>query len=398
MAVVEDASHIFEWSNEKKAQLVVYFSAFMGAYALLGVAVLHVANRYYDLSAYVNNDNVTIGVVAACGYVAAAIYLVHAGNQVLASGRKNEFYVFMGILYYLVGNTALLYYMGFHSLMMGIYVSGSSTVGILLFGKRVVMPIIYLTLVLGMGLYAMSLLGLVPYAALVADPGNNHNNLIWLTAVSNMAVPHVAMFIFIANVSVNRWREREQRAKYLSQTDVLTDCANRRYFIEQLYQHYADVQKHGGTFSLLMMDLGSFKNVNETYGHYVGDQLLIAASEALKGCIRTKDILGRYGGAEFVLLLPNTEAPAAQISAQRCAERVASQRFLAPNQQELTLQIAIGCVTTSAATMQHPPEYLLWLADEALIEAKLSGKNRVVANNQSGQQPSIHNRHSFRVI
>lgn len=396
LAIVDDASHVFEWSNEKKAQLVLYFAALMSGYALLGLALIYQVNYFIDLTSYVRFKAVFIGIVILAAYVMIAFYLIKIGNSIIKHQRKNDFFVAAGLMYYLGGNLILLYLMGFHSLMTGIYVSGSSTVGILLFGKRVVLPLTYLAILGGSILYAMSFVDIIAYSALVPNPGNNHNNIVWLMAVSNMAVPHVAIFIFIANVSVNRWREREQHAKYLSETDVLTNISNRRHFIEQLNKQYRRTAKHGGTFSLLMMDLDNFKMVNDTYGHHIGDQLLIATTEVIKSCIRTKDILGRYGGEEFVVLLPNTESPAALISAERCCERISQQRFSVADGQELSLQVSIGCVTSSDITMQHPPEHLLWLADEALLQAKASGKNCVVTNADHAQQPDANQRHRFR--
>lgn len=167
-------------------------------------------------------------------------------------------------------------------------------------------------------------------------------------------------------------REKTERAlKKLSTTDELTGIYNRRAFDEQLATNLARTKRYQEPLSLLMIDIDLFKQVNDRYGHSVGDLVLKELVNEMKSHTRETDFLARWGGEEFVILLPQTEAPAAMQLAERLREGVAEHLF--PSVEHLTVSIG-----HSAAQPNDSSDSLLNRADNALYQAKETGRNQVV--------------------
>jgi two-component system cell cycle response regulator len=177
-----------------------------------------------------------------------------------------------------------------------------------------------------------------------------------------------------------------RRLKKLSITDGLTELFNHRHVHELLHDEFERSARTGESIAVVMMDLDRFKAVNDTYGHLIGDAVLVEAAQRLVTHTREVDTVARYGGEEFILLLPQTDLE----GAQKVAEKVRAELALAPVDTEAgPLRI-----TLSAGVASHPRhgtsvESLLRAADRALYAAKAAGKNRVVtADAQTGAAPS----------
>jgi diguanylate cyclase (GGDEF)-like protein/PAS domain S-box-containing protein len=174
------------------------------------------------------------------------------------------------------------------------------------------------------------------------------------------------------NISAHKRMERELR--YLAATDALTGLANRRHFLDQMRLALARHQRHNTPTALLMIDLDWFKRVNDRYGHAVGDEVLRHYANTLQTSLRRIDLLGRLGGEEFAILLPDTEAA----GAFEFADRV---RLLAENQPAqtragaVTVTLSIG--VTAFAPHDQDTDVILARADRALYRAKENGRNRV---------------------
>ncbi|MDR1664648.1 MAG: GGDEF domain-containing protein [Clostridiales bacterium] len=160
--------------------------------------------------------------------------------------------------------------------------------------------------------------------------------------------------------------------------DELTLIYNRRYLDETLKRNILSLSRTGGSLSVLMMDIDSFKKFNDNYGHTQGDHCLKSVASALNSCLkRADDFLARYGGEEFFAVLPNTEADGAKTMADRMLERVKSlnvkHEFSSTGVGYVT--VSIGITSGSVNYMQNPLMYIN-RADEALYESKNSGKNK----------------------
>lgn len=169
--------------------------------------------------------------------------------------------------------------------------------------------------------------------------------------------------------------ELNSKLRVLAIHDQLTGLYNRRYMLEQLERQREQFERHGSACSLVLFDIDHFKDINDTHGHAVGDEVLVAFSRRVEGLLRMGDSLGRYGGEEFLLLLPMTGlAPATQL-----AERVRSALADTP----LIEHGGPITVTASFGLAQLLPgeNIAAWLqrADQALYRAKDSGRNCVMA-------------------
>jgi two-component system, cell cycle response regulator len=163
----------------------------------------------------------------------------------------------------------------------------------------------------------------------------------------------------------------------MSSTDVLTGVANRRSLEERLHDMWEHSQRLHEPLSLVMCDIDHFKRVNDDYGHQVGDAVLQQFAKLLQTEAREIDRVGRYGGEEFVLLLPGTVLDAAVTFAERIRERVEKCTFTYGEGQSLHRTMSCG-----VAAWPHPfirdQEALIKAADDALYVAKETGRNRVV--------------------
>ena len=169
--------------------------------------------------------------------------------------------------------------------------------------------------------------------------------------------------------------QAEGKPQTLSDTDELTQTYNRRYFMRFGEQEIKRTQRYGEAFSIALLDLDNFKQINDTYGHLMGDRVLRKLSGLLREQIRQSDVFARYGGDEFIFLFPQTNRQQTQIWAERILERFTATSI---NFEDLQVQplFSIG-VATFDCTMGNLDD-LLKQADSALYQAKKSGGNRLV--------------------
>lgn len=165
-------------------------------------------------------------------------------------------------------------------------------------------------------------------------------------------------------------------------TDPLTGVSNRRFFARRLQEEVSQWQRQGGSLSCLFVDLDHFKQINDRYGHQVGDEALRRVAQLLGESLRTSDVLARYGGEEFSLLLPATDAVHARETAERLRARIAARSLVLAAGRSLSITASIGCATLDQASTADAATLGAWLvrsADAALYAAKSEGRNRAVA-------------------
>ncbi len=157
--------------------------------------------------------------------------------------------------------------------------------------------------------------------------------------------------------------------------DGLTKVLNRRYWEEQLKQEIHRAQRYRHPLSLMLFDLDKFKDLNDKYGHLGGDFVLIELASFIGSLLRDSDLLGRYGGEEFGIILPDTELDGAVEVAERICAAVAEHPMLF-NQQTIRASVSIG-VAAFQPTQHLLHDDLIRCADMALYNAKRNGRNRV---------------------
>jgi two-component system cell cycle response regulator len=171
-------------------------------------------------------------------------------------------------------------------------------------------------------------------------------------------------------------RNSLDRSLEMALTDALTGLNNRRYMDHHLNRLMMTAASGGAAVSLLVFDMDHFKNVNDTHGHDIGDEVLKEFSKRLCANIRAQDMPCRMGGEEFVVIMPETNTDMAMIIAERVRLKVAENAFIASNGRHLEITVSVG-VTTSQG-QGDGVESMLKRADRGLYEAKSSGRNRVI--------------------
>ena len=165
------------------------------------------------------------------------------------------------------------------------------------------------------------------------------------------------------------------KLRTMAATDHLTGLANRRRFSEELQRQFSEAIRYGQDLSCCMCDLDHYKQLNDTLGHQLGDEVLVVTAEVIRATLRLSDIAARYGGDEFVLLLPNTSLEEALAVGWRLREDLAARLAQSTTPVRLvTLSMGV------AALHAHQPanaDVLVSMADRALYAAKAAGKDRI---------------------
>jgi len=168
---------------------------------------------------------------------------------------------------------------------------------------------------------------------------------------------------------------RLRRTEALSVTDDLTQLYNSRYLNQVLRREAKRASRSGRPLSLLFMDLDGFKGVNDTHGHQAGSKALVEASAVIRRCARETDVVARFGGDEFAIILPDTGSEGAAQVGDRVRERLGAHPFLAGDGLSLHLTASVGVATLPDVAASA--EELVRAADMAMYQVKDSGKNGV---------------------
>jgi two-component system cell cycle response regulator len=167
------------------------------------------------------------------------------------------------------------------------------------------------------------------------------------------------------------------RLQRLAALDPLTGVYNRRFGLERLHEEFGRAVRATSPIGVLMFDLDHFKNVNDSYGHLVGDRMLSLVAKTARAVIREGDILVRYGGEEFLVILPAASREDAAKIAERL-RRLVADAALSDQQQTIKVTVSIGCTAYPELDVKNETE-LVDAADKALYNAKALGRNRVIA-------------------
>jgi diguanylate cyclase (GGDEF)-like protein len=167
-------------------------------------------------------------------------------------------------------------------------------------------------------------------------------------------------------------RARAELLEVRATTDVLTGVANRRRLDDELQRLIAQAYRYGQSLSVALVDLDFFKEVNDTHGHHIGDRVLVEVADRLTTAVRDADLVGRWGGEEFLLLAPHTDHPAACALAERCREAVAGSSMQAGG---VTVTASFGVATLGP---DDDARSLMRRVDLALYTAKSEGRDRAV--------------------
>lgn len=175
--------------------------------------------------------------------------------------------------------------------------------------------------------------------------------------------------------NISRRKRLEQALLEASQTDSLTCTANRRRLLKMLQEHFVNFVRYHHPMAMIMFDIDHFKRINDTHGHLVGDEILKCLCQLCRESLRENDLLARFGGEEFIIVLPNTTAAQAMVTAERIRQRIpeAIVRQLGKN-----LQVTISLGVSELYESDTDPEQIIQRVDDAIYQAKEGGRNRTV--------------------
>jgi two-component system cell cycle response regulator len=175
-------------------------------------------------------------------------------------------------------------------------------------------------------------------------------------------------------LALKRTTAKGEEYKRLASIDALTGVINRREFIVLAKKEVSRLQRHADNLSVLILDVDYFKQINDTHGHSEGDRVLKIVAQTIAAALREADVLGRIGGEEFAVLLPSTDEPAAQVTAERIRSAIERLRIQIGDQE---IQITISIGVSEYQLTEGLIDSAMLRADKALYQAKHKGRNRV---------------------
>ena len=236
------------------------------------------------------------------------------------------------------------------------------------------MPIFYAVLI-NVPFFVMGMLFIVRAMALFYSPDQLSN----LSAANTLNAPLVMwsyiILLLLTNLVLygNALTRLVYKLARLVNKDHLTGLWNRHALLDKLDEVHALWQRNGSAYSLLVLDVDHFKQVNDTYGHMAGDAILKHTAKLMQQSLRKVDFICRYGGEEFLIILPSTNSTEAFVVAQKIQSQINS-TSVKWKQKEIAVTLSIGCATCNTHTNI---EQLLQLADEAMYLAKNTGRNAI---------------------
>ena len=227
------------------------------------------------------------------------------------------------------------------------------------------MPIIFFLLVKGVQAFAI-----IDHQMIILDPNTGRLESKWYLALllaltGLMHVNYVVMLLKRLIQDLNK----------MTKTDVLTNVMNRRAAEEALCRELSETTRNGDAFTIFMIDIDFFKSVNDRYGHAKGDEVLRGVCKCMRETVRKNDYVARFGGEEFLIILPHTLVEPAVELADRIRQKVADLRF-EPNNIRVTISIGVTQSDTNDTVMEH----IVSRADKALYRSKECGRNQINVN------------------
>ncbi|NHB58870.1 GGDEF domain-containing protein [Acinetobacter sp. 194] len=369
--------HLFETDN-----VLIYWPNFSKGILLLGFALLvlmghlswyvlnyHSENRiwlnedYYDYRVFTTYCQILLTVVVSC------ITFLFRRNRLF---RK-----FMGWFIPLYFGCLLIY----SAQTVGIYspAAMAGIVNILLIGfvfyqPKVIYSIAVIVTVYVVAICYLTSIDVMPYAPLFSEQLNQSNfykNEFWMKSMAILYIPILIVSALFFEILLSQWRRKEKRIETLSRVDSLTEVYNRRYVSDFLTSLY---KSKDSKYSVILLDLDFFKMINDSYGHDAGDEVLRRVAKILKSSMRYHDVVGRFGGEEFILILPNQSLQLAVEIADRCRKAIHNEAMLLPNGEEIHVSASFGVAISEKGKTMHD---VIREADQALYRAKSLGRNQV---------------------
>ena len=358
------------WTLLNKTMLILSLSIFINLFMLAwDLFVLYQPQFYPWVNLAVIHTHLSLGMIFMSVFI-GLLLLCHFCSQ------QRWVEKFMPMLSVQLFTLVLLihgYFVGSFSPATMVGYVGWACVGLILFDRKIIYcALAPATIVLLLLNYLSTFAGL-PYAPLFNMEPMNQTVMhpFWVMSMFFFLVPLMLVCLFLFEILLSQWRIREATIATLSRIDPLTNVMNRRSIANQLEQLH---QQRKALYSVVLLDLDHFKNINDQFGHSMGDQVLVNVAKCLANNLRDRDMIGRFGGEEFILLLPNTTTEQAQHVAERCRIALTELNFVYEQQQPFSISASFGVSSSQNAS---EPQQIIRQADQALYAVKTAGRNQV---------------------
>ncbi|MDY7576577.1 diguanylate cyclase [Actimicrobium sp. CCI2.3] len=214
----------------------------------------------------------------------------------------------------------------------------------------------------------------LPFIVVVGEADSD-----WQASWRRRALGEMVALLLLCTMAILMLRKHwallrhQQMLSKMANTDTLAGVANRRHFMSRFSVELKHAQRHGSGLAVLMLDIDHFKQINDTYGHAMGDQAILSCVQACQTVLRDIDFLSRFGGDEFAILLSDTGIDGAQVAAERLRQAILHCRIASNAGELVTMTVSIGLAMLDAGTQDV--EAALAKADAALYRAKSRGRN-----------------------
>ncbi|QIO09597.1 GGDEF domain-containing protein [Acinetobacter lanii] len=247
-------------------------------------------------------------------------------------------------------------------------------IGFVFYQPKVIYSIAVIVAVVLVGIGYLTSIDAISYAPLFSERLNNsefYKNSFWMNSMLILYIPILMISALFFEILLRQWRRRERKIETLSQIDGLTNVYNRRYSTD--YAEHLQYKKKL-PYALVILDLDYFKKINDNYGHDIGDEVLRRVAQVLKAHVRGNDIVGRFGGEEFVLILPEQNLADAMEVAERCRQAIEMEQIHLADGTLLKVSASFGVALSDSG--KHL-EDIAKVADQALYLSKNKGRNTV---------------------
>ncbi len=278
-------------------------------------------------------------------------------------------------IYYAIDMLVFGYLIGSMSMAAGAVLLGSPIFGLFLLDSKAV----YIALIVGVALMLtfcyLAAIHVVPYAPTVTNLSDIGTSRFWFFSMCLFVLPFFIVVCLLCDLIIRNLRKREADIRYLAERDHLTSLYNRLSISNQAKDM---LSPYGRSCAIILIDLDHFKKINDQYGHPCGDTVLQITAHVLQNAIRHKDVVGRFGGEEFIVLMQDTHIEDAMLVAERIRSTLAATVIQHEGIADFQITASLG-VASIFSGPDSLLEHLVHHADIALYKAKHAGRNRVVA-------------------
>lgn len=362
-----------EWSAVDKSLILI--AMLIPLYCQYILWSLYVLNRP-DRDTLIHVDVVQKFMVVEAWLILVGIGIVMIGLMLRRRWPNLQLFQYVALQFYALSLVLMSYSIGTLSFCSGVVLLGGPVFGFILHDRLPVWMAFITALIAIVGLSYASVFGYLPYAPVRMASSDPVSEVFWMNSTLFFAAPFLIFLTLMADQMLAWWRMREERIHQLSRTDALTNLHNRRSILDLLEQELTRVQRKPTPLSVVILDLDHFKKVNDTWGHPMGDRVLQIAARVLHESVREGDHVGRYGGEEFMLILPGTRLADAMTVLERCRQQLVAADVLTDNQERLQITASFGLVCQDKTPLLASQQ-LIQHADEALYAAKANGRNRI---------------------